>query len=183
MEQVTLAQPLDHDDDSLCVSWLQEAEASVLMVHGRQVLRYGGVFNDRNGYLTSLEDAFREARQLASCYELNEHSFESVIVELRFIRIPVLAPNKPPLKLAWNSEHPYFQYDLVDNLAILNKQGEPTYLKREVVEENVCAWSSKEHMSISRETLYNFRQHWDFTLKPTPNRTPNIGEYRSLKYA
>jgi len=150
------------------LAWIQESESCVLMMHGRQVLKYGSRFNDRNGYLTSLTDAYREARQLAEYYELDQDSFESIIVSVRFIRIPVFQIQDSNVRFSWRQT--YRQYELLDQTwQAFDTNKHPLLIRRETLADNVTAWSSKLHMHNSRDTLHNFRERWDFS-KPSRRR-------------
>lgn len=163
-DQLTCADSLNNAQRAR-IAWIQESESNVLMMHGRQVLKYGGHFNDRNGYLTSLVDAYREARQLAEYYELNEDSFESIVVNVRFIRIPVIQTENALIKFSWGQQ--YNQYELLDQkwqAFDLNKH--PLVIKRETMAENIVAWSSKTDMQKSRDVLFDFCERWDFSKRP-----------------
>ncbi len=147
------------------LSWVQESESSVLMMHGRQVLKYGSRFNDRNGYLTSVTDAYREARQLAEYYELDKDSFESIIVNVRFIRIPVFENQEQQVRFSWRQT--YRQYEVVDqHWQAFDLKKHPLLIRREIHAENITAWSSKQHMHNSRDALHDFREYWDFSQPP-----------------
>lgn len=163
-DQLTCADSLNNAERAR-IAWIQESESNVLMMHGRQVLKYGGHFNDRNGYLTSLVDAYREARQLADYYELNEDSFESIVVNVRFIRIPVIQSENTSIRFSWRQQ--YQQYELMDQTwqaFDLNKH--PLIIRRETIEEDVVAWSSKRDLKQSRDVLFDFRERWDFSKLP-----------------
>lgn len=162
-EQLTQADSLNNAQRAR-IAWIQESESNVLMLHGRQVLKYGGHFNDRNGYLSSLVDAYREARQLTEYYELNESSFESIVVQVRFIRIPVISPDNNPIKFSWRQ--PYRQYELLDHhWQAFDLKKHPLVIKREVLAEGICAWSSKSDLHKSRDVLHDFRANWDFSKR------------------
>lgn len=162
--QLTCADSLNNAERAR-IAWIQESESSVLMLHGRQVIKYGSNFNDRNGYLTSLVDAYKEARQLADYYELNEDSFESIVVNVRFIRIPVIQPDDSPIKFSWRQQ--YRQYELMDHhwqAFDLNKH--PLVIRREIHDDNIVAWSSKQDLKQSRDVLHAFHERWDFSKRP-----------------
>lgn len=163
-EQMTQANALDNAQRRR-IAWIQESESNVLMRHGRQVLKYGGHFNDRNGYLSSLTDAYREARQLAEYYELTDMSFESIVVHVRFIQVPVICADNHPIKFSWRQ--PYRQYELLDHRwQAFDLSKHPLVIKRQIIAQDICAWSSQTDLKNSRSVLHNFRETWDFSKRP-----------------
>ncbi len=161
------------------VMWIQESESQVHMLHGRQVLKSGNRYNDLSGYLTSVEQAWREAHRLAEHYELSENSFQSIEVRVHIYRIPVIDPNESLTRLHWDKLHNNRQYELLTGrwcqLRLSRLQNQDVLLadssaivplKQQVFAESQLAWTSKTGRKNPAESLLQFKQDWDFTARP-----------------
>ncbi|EAT12856.1 hypothetical protein HF888_02550 [Bermanella marisrubri] len=150
------------------VWWLQESQAQVCMMRGKQLMAYGGIYTDREGYLSSVDQAYRECKQMVASYSLTERSMDSVQIRVDIRQIPVFPLFSKPVKFSWDKHNPWHQYEQVagywNELEHPDQPISPKNLVRPInihtlLQEHVI-WHSKlpqkEHMSV----LEKFKECW-----------------------
>jgi hypothetical protein len=85
------------------ISWLFESESLIKLFCNDKLIKEGSTFGDFYGFLTSIENAADEARELANYYSLHPESEVDVKIFTNVIRRPVKLDDSPN-GLKWNKE-------------------------------------------------------------------------------
>lgn len=168
------------------VCWLQETEASVLLCHGEQVAMYGGRYGDSDGYLSSVDQAFREAKQLLQSYQLTSVSRDNIRIEVNIVRTPVFEMFSQDIKFSWDKNTNWRQYDrIANNWMEIQHPDEPISnrnmvrpIKPATVLEQEMIWSSRMDPEDHLDTIRNFKDKWTFE---EPVNLELVPEYQASK--
>ena len=170
------------------VCWLQETEATVLLCHGDQVALYGGRYGDREGYLSAVDQAFREGKQLINSYQLDSKSRDNIRIEVSIVRTPVFELFSQDIKFSWDKQANWRQYDRVahDWMQIqypdqpISNHNLVRPIKPVAMLEQEVIWSSRLDPSQHLDTIRDFKDKWivdepvNLQLEPHANKPRQV---------
>ena len=150
------------------VCWLQETEATVLLCHGEQVAKYGGRYGDTEGYLSAVDQAFRESKQLINSYQLNSKSRDNIQIQVSIVRTPVFELFSQDIKFSWDRNANWRQYDRVAHDWMQIQYPDQPMSNHNVVRpvrpmimlDQKTIWSSRLDESQYLDTVRDFKDKW-----------------------
>jgi len=156
------------------VWWLQESSAQVCMMRGKQLMAYGGHYEDRDGYLSSVDQAYRECRQVMASYKLTEDSIDSLQIRVEMVQIPVFPLFAEPIKFSWDKRNPWRQYDQVagywSELQYPDQPISPKNVIRPVKVQTLLQdhviWHSRLPQKEQLEVIETFKSCWHIETAP-----------------
>jgi len=150
------------------VWWLQESEAMVCMHDASQHIQYINRYTDREGYLSSIDQAIRECIHLSKGYNLDTRSNESVFIQVDITLTPVFELFSQEVKFSWNKKTNWRQYEVVsndwcqiqypDHPISTHNVVKPVKNKRLVQQEVV--WDSNKTVDQAMKSVKAFKEKW-----------------------
>jgi len=150
------------------VWWLQESEAMVCMHDLSQRIQYVNRYTDREGYLSSIDQAIRECMHLSKGYDLNTQSTENVFIQVDITLTPVFELFSQEVKFSWNKKTNWRQYEVVsndwcqiqypDHPISTHNVVKPVRNKKLVSQEVV--WDSNLPIDRSMKNVRAFKEKW-----------------------
>lgn len=95
------------------IYWLQESEATVVLTNNQKKQQFLAHFDDRDGYLSSIDQAYRLANQIIVASNLNTFSAETVEIRVELIQTPVFELFAHEIKFSWGKDGHWRQYECV----------------------------------------------------------------------
>lgn len=150
------------------VWWLQESEANVCMRDESQKLHYISRYTDREGYLSSIDQAIRECMHLSRGYELSTDSLDSVLIQMSIIQTPVFELFSQEVKFSWDKHTNWRQYQVVSNdwnqiqypdKPISTHNVVKTIRNKKLIEQDVI-WDSSQALNDAMKKVKAFKAHW-----------------------
>ncbi|MFY0701739.1 MAG: hypothetical protein JXR04_13045 [Bermanella sp.] len=150
------------------VWWIQESEASVCMRDHKQRIHHLNRYTDREGYLSSIDQAIRECIHLTRGYNLSISSLESVFIEMNIIQTPVFELFSQEIKFSWDRHTNWRQYEVVSNewsqLQYPDKPISPHNVVRPVKDKKILGqkviWHSNQSMNDAMAYVKEFKLEW-----------------------
>ncbi|MGR6872677.1 hypothetical protein ACU6U9_10305 [Pseudomonas sp. HK3] len=150
------------------VWWLQESEANVCMRDESQRLHYLNRYSDREGYLSSIDQAIRECIHLSRGYNLSTESISSVFIQMSITQIPVFELFSQDIKFSWDKHTNWRQYEVVSNdwsqIQYPDKPISTHNMVREVKDkkliEHVVIWNSNQSTNNALKSVKEFKAAW-----------------------
>jgi hypothetical protein len=150
------------------VHWIQESEARVCITQGAELASYNGRYTDREGYLSSLDQAYRECRHLMEINELNAFSPNGLQIQVDVFRTPVFDLFSRDIKFSWDKHTNWKQYDVVaedwceiqfPDQAISSKNVVKP-IKRKIMLSKHLVWHSKLPINEHMDAITEFKEKW-----------------------
>lgn len=64
--------------------------------------KYGGRYGDTEGYLSLVDQAYRESKELINSYQLNSKSRDNIQVQVNIVLTPVFELFSQDIKFSWD---------------------------------------------------------------------------------
>jgi hypothetical protein len=150
------------------VHWVQESEARVCVTQGADISSFAGRYSDREGYLSSIDHAYRECRQLMEINELDAFSPRGLQIQVDIFRPPVFDLFSRDIKFSWDKHTNWRQYDVVaEDWCELQHPDTPISaknmikpVKRKVLVNKHLVWHSKLPVDEHIEAIEVFKEKW-----------------------
>jgi len=157
------------------VWWLQESEASVCMRDSTQRIHHISRYTDREGYLSSIDQAIRECVHLCRGYDLTIDGVESAFIQMDITLTPVFELFSQEIKFSWDRHTNWRQYEVVSNDWCqlqypdqpISTQNVVKPVKNKKLVEQQVVWHSNQSMDESMEVVKLFKEKWELN---TPNQ-------------
>ena len=159
------------------IYWLQESETTVSMYAGNEQIQYFGKFDDRDGYLTSIDQAYRLGKQVISAYDLNTFASNSLQIKTDIFQTPVFELFSKEIKFSWGKGNNWRQYESVaddwhelqhSDMAISSKNVLRP-MKRKTLLNKHLLFSSKMPSHKYLESIEAFKEKWNVESADKPN--------------
>ena len=150
------------------VWWIQESESMVCMRDNGQRIRYINRYTDREGYLSSINQAISECVHLCKGYNLNLRSSESVFIQVDLTLTPVFELFSQEVKFSWNKKTNWRQYEVVSNdWCQIQYPDHPisahnvvkTVKNKKLVDQQII-WESNQTMDDAMKKVKAFKEKW-----------------------
>ena len=157
------------------VEWVQESESTVCLTLGNEIVKFGGRYTDREGYLSSVDEAFRESRHLMNVHDINAFTPQGIQIQVDIIQTPVLKLFSKEVKFSWDKHAHWRQYDLVaDSWCELQHPNQPISpknvikpIKKKILLQKHVAWHTKMPINLYIEAIEKFKANWTVGLSPS----------------
>ncbi|WP_283787839.1 hypothetical protein QNI23_013940 [Bermanella sp. WJH001] len=163
--------------------WLQESEANVCLRDESQTLHYLSRYTDREGYLSSIDQAIRECMHLSRGYELSSDSLERVLIQMSITQTPVFELFSQEVKFSWDKHTNWRQYEVVSNdwnqiqypdKPISTHNVVKTIRNKKLIEQAVI-WDSSHSLNDAMKNVKAFKASWAVNdLKKNIKTSDNI---------
>ncbi|MFT7109377.1 MAG: hypothetical protein ACI843_001037 [Psychrobacter glaciei] len=171
--------PLSAFDAS--IYWLQESESSVSLISSNQSTQYFGKYDDKDGYLTSLDQAYRLAKQINSTYDFSLDASDLLQVQIDIFQTPVFELFSQDIKFSWNKGTNWRQYESVaDDWVEIQHPNQPISsknvlrpMKRKVLLHQHTVFSSDLAADKHIETVQEFKKQWHVIASEQPRYSKN----------
>lgn len=159
------------------IYWLQESETTVSMDSGSEKNHHVGKFDDRDGYLTSIDHAYRLGKQIISAYELNTFSSDCLKIQVDIFQTPVFELFSNEVRFSWAKGANWRQYESVaddwnelehSNQALSSKNV-LRKMKRKTLLNKHMVFSSKMPSNQYLESIVKFKETWHAESADKPN--------------
>lgn len=158
--------PVSALNASIC--WLQESISHVHLISGKKSSQLMGIFDDKDGYLTSIEHAYRLCKQLISAHDLHTFSTDIVQIQVTLIQTPVFELFSQNVRYSWGRNQNWRQYDVVagDWYEIqhpdqaLSSQNVLKPIKQKQLLTNYVVFSSKNPEKRHLSDIQAFQEKW-----------------------
>ena len=159
------------------IYWLQESEVSLNFYNGNKLLQNFGTFDDRDGYLTSLDHAYRLAKQIIAANGLNTFSSECLKVKIDITQTPVFELFTEEVKFSWGRNATWRQYESVADDwneiefsdQVISSKNVLKPMKRKAVLQQHLVFSSKIPSSQFLNAIDVFKKKWQVQTEDKPN--------------
>ena len=150
------------------IHWVQESEARVCITQGSEIASYSGRYTDREGYLSSVDQAYRECKHLMDVNELNAFSPNGLQIQVDVFRTPVFDLFSRDIKFSWDKHTHWRQYDVVaEDWCELQTPDAPISprnmvkpMKRKMLVSKNLAWHSKLPINEHMDAINDFKEKW-----------------------
>ncbi len=150
------------------VWWLQESEASVCMRDDKQRIHHFNHYTDREGYLSSIDQAIRECSHLTRGYNLTIDSNESIFIQMSIIQTPVFELFTQEVKFSWDRHTNWRQYEVISsdwNQIQHPDQPISTHnvvrpIKNKVLVDKDVIWESNQSINDAMKSVKAFKVQW-----------------------
>ena len=163
------------------IYWLQESESSVQLISGGKPNRTMGSFDDRDGYLSSIEQAYRLCEKLMDAYDLHTFSADVLQIQVDLIQTPVFELFTKEIKFSWGKGNNWRQYECVSkdwneiqhpNQAISSKNVLKP-MKQHFLLRKYVAFSSKTPVNKQISAIKDFKKKWQVQSADQPSYSKN----------
>lgn len=167
--------------------WIQESEASVFMRDEKQRIHHFNRYTDREGYLSSIDQAIRECIHLTRGYNLSVNSQEGVFIQMNISQTPVFELFTQEVKFSWDRHTNWRQYEVVSNdWSQLQYPDQPISTHnvvrpvkdKKIVNQEVI-WHSNQSMDDAMASVKAFKLQW--ALEDNKKSTPIQSNVTTLK--
>lgn len=150
------------------VWWLQESESTVCMRDNSQRIQYVNHYTDREGYLSSADQAIRDCIHLCKGYALETNSRESAFIKIDITLTPVFELFSQEVKFSWNKKTNWRQYEVVSNdwcqiqypdHPISTHNVVKPVKNKKLVDQEVI-WHSNQSMDQAMKSVKAFKEKW-----------------------
>lgn len=165
------------------VWWLQESEANICMRDESQRLHYLSRYSDREGYLSSMDQAMRECMHLSRGYKLSANSLSSVFIQMDITQTPVFELFSQDIKFSWDKHTNWRQYEVVSydwsqiqypDKPISTHNVVKVIKNRKLVELEVI-WDSGQSINDAMKSVKEFKARWALEdMKKNLDKRSNI---------
>ncbi|GAA6135627.1 hypothetical protein NBRC116188_24170 [Oceaniserpentilla sp. 4NH20-0058] len=150
------------------VWWLQESESTVCMRDASQPIQFLNHYTDREGYLSSVDQAIRDCTHLCKGYELKTTSTESVFIKIDITLTPVFELFSQEVKFSWDKKTNWRQYEVVSNdWCQIQYPDHPISthnvvkpVKNKKLVDNEVIWHSNQSIDQAMEGVKAFKEKW-----------------------
>jgi hypothetical protein len=171
--------PLSAFDAS--IYWLQESESSVSLTSGNQSTQYFGKYDDKDGYLTSLDQAYRLANKIINTHDFSLNPSDLVQVKVDIVRIPVFELFSQDIKFSWNKGTNWRQYESVaDDWIEIQYPNQPISsknvlrpMKRKILLHQHTVYSSDVATEQHLDMVQEFKKQWHVVASEQPSYAKN----------
>lgn len=169
------------------VWWLQESDAYVCMRDDNQRVHCLNHYSDREGYLSSIDQAIRECIHLTQGYNLNIDSVENAFIQMSITQTPVFELFTQEVKFSWDRHTNWRQYEVVSNdWSQLQYPDKPISTHnvvkpikdKKLVDEEII-WNSNISMNDAMEQVKIFKAKW--ALDDSQKETTELDRIRASK--
>jgi hypothetical protein len=165
------------------VWWLQESEAHICMRDESQRLHYLNRYSDREGYLSSMDQAMRECMHLSRGYNLSSSSLNSVFIQIDITQTPVFELFSQEIKFSWDKHTNWRQYEVVsDDWSQIQYPDHPisthnvvNVVKNKKIVELEVIWDSGQSINDAMKSVKEFKARWALEdMKKSLEKSSNI---------
>jgi hypothetical protein len=159
------------------IYWLQESETTVSIGSEVEDTHCFGTFDDRDGYLSSIEHAYRQGKQIINAYDLGAFTSECLKITTDIIQTPVFELFSHEVKFSWGKEGNWRQYEsIADDWNELEHNNKPLSsknilkpMKRKILLHKHTVFSSKVSCNQQLNLIEKFKEKWNVTSEDKPN--------------
>ncbi len=164
------------------VWWLQESEASVCMRDENQRIHHINRYTDREGYLSSIDQAIRECIHLRRGYELEIDSVKNAFIQMDITLTPVFELFSQEVKFSWNRHTNWRQYEVVSNDWCqlqypdhpISTQNVVKPVKNKKLVEQEVIWHTNQTMDDAMKVVKAFKEKWAMEDPKQDRKKPKI---------
>jgi hypothetical protein len=158
------------------IYWLQESEATVCLTSTNKPTQYFAKYDDREGYLSSLDQAYRLGKQIATTYDFNTYPNDTVQIKIDLFQTPVFELFSQKIKFSWGKDTNWRQYETVaDNWVEIEHPDKPISsknvlrpIKRRILLHQHSVFNSDTPGSICLSAVDSFKKEWSATPTEQP---------------
>lgn len=163
------------------IYWLQESESHILLLSGGKPNRVMGCFDDRDGYLSSIEQAYKLCKQLMNAYDLHTFSADDLQIQINLIQTPVFELFSQDIKFSWGKRQNWRQYECVakdwneiqsPNTPLSSKNVLKPINRKFLLEKHVL-FSSKSPIKKQISSMKDFKKKWHVQSALQPSYSKN----------
>jgi hypothetical protein len=163
------------------IYWLQESESTVSLTSDNKPTQYFGKYDDKDGYLTSLDPAYRLAKQIISTYDFGLNPTDLVQVKIDIFQTPVFELFSQDIKFSWSKSTNWRQYESVaDDWIEIQYPDQPISsknvlrpMKRKILLHQHTVFSSDLATEKHLETVQKFKKLWHAIASEQPKYSKN----------
>ncbi|MFT6152881.1 MAG: hypothetical protein ACJA0E_001383 [Bermanella sp.] len=158
------------------IYWLQESEANVSLTSDNKSTQYFGKYDDRDGYLTSLDQAYRLGKQIISTYDFGLNISEVVQVQIDIFQTPVFELFSQDLKFSWGKGSNWRQYESVADDWVevqypdqaISSKNVLRPMKRKVLLHQHTVFNSETTSTKHLDLVKKFKEEWSVIAAEQP---------------
>lgn len=151
------------------VWWLQESESTVCLRDEKQRVHTLNRYTDREGYLSSIDQAIRECIHLTRGYNLTTDSSTCAFIQMNITQTPVFELFTQEVKFSWDRHTNWRQYEVVSSdwnqiqhpdQPISTRNVVRPIKNKKLVDQEVI-WRSNMPMNESMKSVKAFKARWE----------------------
>jgi hypothetical protein len=163
------------------IYWLQESEATVSLTSDNNSTQYFGKYDDRDGYLTSLDQAYRLGKQIISSHDFGSNVSDLLKVKIDIFQTPVFELFSQDIKFSWGKGSDWRQYESVANDWIeieypdqaISSKNVLRPMKRKVLLHQYSVFSSETASIKHLDLVEKFKSKWSVIAADQPKYSRN----------